>query len=85
MGQPPKRNNIARDLRTPKYRKRVELLKDVVRYGRFSERREAACWTLFITGLKVREWGFYCPNGWRHWKLFCSNRGNNSTVGRGCE
>ena len=23
-------------------------------------------WTLFITGRKVREWGFWCPQGWRH-------------------
>ncbi|MFU8817192.1 MAG: hypothetical protein ACNA7W_17735 [Pseudomonadales bacterium] len=23
-----------------------------------------ACWTLFITGPRVREWGFYTENGW---------------------
>lgn len=28
------------------------------------------CWTLFITGRKSREWGFYCPTGWRHWTEF---------------
>lgn len=27
-------------------------------------------WTLFITGAKRREWGFYCPQGWKHWKDF---------------
>ena len=27
-------------------------------------------WTLFITGQRRREWGFYCPQGWRHWKDF---------------
>lgn len=27
-------------------------------------------WTLFITGRKSREWGFYCPNGWKHWTVF---------------
>lgn len=26
--------------------------------------------SLFITGPKVREWGFNCPKGWRHWKQF---------------
>lgn len=26
--------------------------------------------SLFITGPKVREWGFACPNGWRHWQDF---------------
>lgn len=25
------------------------------------------CWTLILTGPKVREWGFWCPSGWRHW------------------
>lgn len=23
-------------------------------------------WTLFITGRKVREWGYHCPKGWQH-------------------
>lgn len=26
--------------------------------------------TLFITGPKVRAWGFHCENGWRHWRDF---------------
>lgn len=26
--------------------------------------------TLFFTGPTVREWGFDCPQGWRHWKDF---------------
>ena len=28
------------------------------------------CWTLFITGPKVREWGFHTLYGWVHWKDF---------------
>ena len=24
-------------------------------------------WTLFITGPKIRAWGFHCPSGWKHW------------------
>lgn len=40
-------------------------------------------WTLFITGPSVREWGFHCPNGWRHWKEFCDERDSGS-VGKGC-
>src|SRR5487761_1405559 len=28
----------------------------------------ASVWTLFITGPRVREWGFLCPQGWRHWR-----------------
>jgi hypothetical protein len=41
-------------------------------------------WTLFITGPRVREWGFHCPNGWRHWREF-TNAANPGEVGRGCE
>lgn len=28
------------------------------------------CWSLFITGPRIRQWGFYCPQGWRHWREF---------------
>jgi hypothetical protein len=38
--------------------------------------------TLFITGPKVREWGFACPNGWRHWRDFVGE--DTGQVGRGC-
>lgn len=45
---------------------------------------EACCWTLFLTGPRIREWGFHCPQGWRHWKEFTAgDRGER--VGRGCE
>lgn len=40
-------------------------------------------WTLFLTGPKVREWGFHCPQGWRHWKIFTDESGNKT--GRGCD
>lgn len=36
--------------------------------------REPA-WTLFITGPKVREWGFLCASGWRHWTLMSTSDG----------
>lgn len=42
------------------------------------------CWTLFITGPKIRQWGFHCPNGWRHWREF-TNPKNSGEIGRGCE
>lgn len=41
-------------------------------------------WTLFVTGWKVREWGFHCPKGWRHWKDFC-DPSDSSKIGKGCE
>lgn len=28
------------------------------------------CVSLFMTGPKVREWGFDCPNGWKPWEQF---------------
>lgn len=30
-------------------------------------------WTLFITGKKVRDWGFYCPERWVHNESFGEN------------
>ena len=42
------------------------------------------CWSLFITGPVVREWGFHCSHGWRKWQLFTSERDKGS-IGRGCE
>ena len=41
------------------------------------------CWSLFITGPVIREWGFHCPNGWRHWKEFVDER-DSGQIGRGC-
>jgi hypothetical protein len=49
--------------------------------------QEIPVWTLFVTGPKVREWGFACPQGWRHWKEFSahSTTGDSSVVGKGCD
>lgn len=41
-------------------------------------------WTIFITGPRIREWGFHCPQGWRHWQDF-TNQADRGQVGRGCE
>ena len=38
--------------------------------------------TLFITGPKVREWGFHCPKGFVHWQDFVAE--NPGEIGRGC-
>lgn len=38
--------------------------------------------SLFITGAIVREWGFHCPNGWKHWKDYVAS--HPGQVGRGC-
>lgn len=42
-----------------------------------------ACWSLFITGPRMRQWGFHCPNGWRHWADFVDDRDIGKT-GKGC-
>lgn len=43
-----------------------------------------SCWTLVITGRRVRDWGFHCPQGWRHWREFVSPKDEGET-GRGCD
>lgn len=40
--------------------------------------------TLFLTGPRIRTWGFWCPAGWRPWQEFVA-RGDEGRVGRGCE
>lgn len=42
--------------------------------------------TLFITGPRIRDWGFWCPQGWRHWKDFTgfNETGDSTRIGRGC-
>ncbi|WP_205836086.1 hypothetical protein [Methylobacterium brachiatum] len=42
------------------------------------------CWTLFITGPRLRTWGFHCPRGWVPWKEFTNPADGGQTVGRGC-
>jgi len=59
-------------LRGPRSAHRVEL-------------HAGTCWTLFVTGPRVREWGFHCPDiGWRDWRDFTSAK-DSGEIGRGCE
>lgn len=43
---------------------------------------DGTCWTLFLTGPRLREWGFHCPKGWVPWQQFTTADGRG--VGRGC-
>jgi hypothetical protein len=43
----------------------------------------APCWSLFITGPVVRQWGFHCERGWVPWQQFVDATDTGS-VGRGC-
>lgn len=51
---------------------------------RLEIRDGGGCKTLFITGPRIREWGFHCPRGWKHWKDFVA-RGDAGAVGPGCD
>jgi hypothetical protein len=43
------------------------------------------CWTVFITGPVVRQWGFHCPDqGWIHWKRF-TDTNDKGSIGKGCD
>ncbi len=41
------------------------------------------CWTLVLTGPRVREWGFWGPKGFVHWKDFTGGE-QGERVGTGC-
>lgn len=46
---------------------------------------EIPVWTLFVTGPRVRDWGFACPKGWVPWQVFTAAReGKKGEIGRGC-
>lgn len=49
------------------------------------ELHDGWCWTMFITGPRVRHWGFHCPRGWVHWEDFTDTRDGASVVGKGCD
>lgn len=74
-------------IRRPRAAHRVELM-DTFEWpeagGPPVSRGPSSCWTLFITGPRVREWGFHCPAGWVHWRIFTKPEDGGRTVGRGC-
>lgn len=41
------------------------------------------CWPLFITGPRLRTWGFHCPTGWVSWQRFTAVA-DKGAIGRGC-
>ena len=41
-------------------------------------------WSLFITGPKLRTWGFWCPKGWMHWEKFVKVVPGGNEIGAGC-
>lgn len=44
---------------------------------------DESAWSLFITGPRIRTWGFQCPQGWRPWFEFVDTK-DSTKIGRGC-
>ena len=43
------------------------------------------CWTVFITGPRLRDWGFHCAErGWVPWQRFTAE-GKPGEIGPGCD
>lgn len=42
------------------------------------------CWSLFLTGPRIRDWGFHCPAGWVPWQKFTSPD-EKGRIGKGCD
>lgn len=42
------------------------------------------CWTLFVTGPRLRNWGFHCAHrGWVPWQEF-TDPADSGAIGKGC-
>ncbi len=77
--------------RLPKALHRLELLDDKVvkppvALDRFPEveTKPRPCTTLFLTGPRVRIWGFQCPKGWVKWTDFTQKTPEGTFVAKGC-
>lgn len=73
----------------PRRAHRVELIKKTAREASVwcitHAPKPLPCWTLFITGPRVRAWGFHCPErGWVHFRDF-TDPTNTGKTGRGCD
>lgn len=89
-----RRRRLAGDIvaRSPWHAHRIELVRRwlaVLEQDGFSHQRvagEVPCWTLFITGPVLRDWGFHCAlRGWVHWRKFTDPASGGTTIGRGCD
>jgi hypothetical protein len=54
------------------------------RYAHRIELDRGECWTIFITGPRIREWGFHCQKKWVSWRLFTNPLDGGATTGTGC-
>lgn len=58
------------------HKHRVELLFD-------KNLKPIPCWTIVVTGPKIRVWGFWCPKGFVPWTEFI-DQSNPGEMKRGC-
>lgn len=59
-------------------------IRAAVRHGLLPADYAFSCWTLFITGPRMRNWGFHCPRGWVPWQRF-TDPDDPSRIGPGCD
>lgn len=45
---------------------------------------ELPVYTIFLTGFKIRRWGFHCRLGWRDFELFVKKTPDGNGIGGGC-
>jgi hypothetical protein len=86
-------NKLGEVYRTPKgdLTREVEMGDFVYRRATHAHRLyliDGPAWTIFITGPRIRQWGFWCSKdtpagGWRPWKEYVSAR-DRGQVGAGC-
>lgn len=71
----------------PRRAHRIELLREIVDNGDpFVQKSDPPmpCWTIFITGPRIRRWGFHCPKGWVDFARF-TKPGATGQTGAGCD
>jgi hypothetical protein len=69
---------------TARYRAKGDIIERSAAQAHRIELVNGPAVTLFFTGPLIREWGFHCPQGWRHWKDFVSEQDGSNSIGRGC-
>lgn len=73
--------------RLPQALHRLELVDDVIMstvFGGATVLSAKPCTTLFMTGPRVRVWGFQCPKGWVKWTDFTQKTPEGTFVAKGC-
>lgn len=72
-------------LRGPRARHSLQLLPPITQatFNHYHPGQDET-WTLFITGPRVRAWGFHCPQGFVRWQDFTAP-GAEGEIGKGCD